>query len=174
MILSPRLVNEGTRSRARRRNGITSKFDWNTTAKNMSSPTAKGVCIPSVVYWDPLIGILESKDTDASVLAAISKDFPSGCVLHEAVCLGAPDDVLMLLAKRLPFTLTQVDGNGNFPLHVACSIGASSEFVAHASPCILHQSLPRISRAETPSISCPRVPGCVSGMPSLTLRSRRT
>ena len=49
----------------------------------------------------------------------------------QAIELGVPNQVLMLLATRLPFFLTQVDGQGRYPIHVACALGASSEFIAY-------------------------------------------
>lgn len=81
---------------------------------------------------DALVGILGSSDaSDSSVLATISREFSSGCILHEAIGRGLPERILMLLAGRFPIFLAQVDGNGRHPVHVACAFGAPSKFVSH-------------------------------------------
>ena len=63
-------------------------------------------------YHEPLTNTLSSKESfNSSVLAAISKEFPTDCILHEDIGLGNPNYLLMLLADRFPFLLTPVDSN---------------------------------------------------------------
>jgi len=82
--------------------------------------------------WETLTKALNRKDaSDAIILVTLAKEFSTGCILHRAIELGVPSGDLILLATRLPFFLTQVDGRGRYPLHVACAFGASSEFVAY-------------------------------------------
>ncbi|KAL7548777.1 hypothetical protein ACHAWF_012039 [Thalassiosira exigua] len=85
------------------------------------------------VDWASLAIALQSDDalSDFSVLAAISKDFSTGCILHEAIATGIPDKIVVLLAQRCPAFVSQLDSNGRFPIHVACFLGSSSEFVSH-------------------------------------------
>eukprot|EP00804_Cyclotella_cryptica_P031025 CCRYP_013591-RA/>CCRYP_013591-RA protein AED:0.00 eAED:0.00 QI:965/-1/0/1/-1/1/1/0/195 len=64
-------------------------------------------------------------------LACLPPEFQSGFLLHEAIKLGAPDDVLMFISERFPETLRQENGDGQFPPHVACSSGSSPEFISH-------------------------------------------
>ena len=83
------------------------------------------------MYYKPLANALRSKDVFVStVIALISHEFSSGSILHGAIKLGAPDDVLMLLVERFPKLLTQVDGGDRYPIHTACAFGASSAFVS--------------------------------------------
>ena len=98
------------------------EFDWEVL--DDYETTAK-------LYYGPLADTLRSKDAvDSTVLALISHEFSSGSILHEAIKLGAPDDVLMLLVERFPKLLTQVDDGDRYPIHTACAFGASSAFVS--------------------------------------------
>lgn len=83
-------------------------------------------------YHKPLANALRSNNTfDTSIIAMLSQDFCTECILHEAIHAGVLDNVLMLLVKQYPIFLTQVDHNGRYPVHVACAFGSSSEFVSH-------------------------------------------
>ena len=137
--------NENGGFKASRRNTI-SKYGWNSSTNHESpSELARRKFVSSTgydwetvddhmtrdKYYEPLINALSSNDTlDSFVLADVSKEFSSGCILHEAISLGVPERVLMLLADRFPIFLTQIDGNGRYPIHVACIFGVSLEFVS--------------------------------------------
>ena len=53
----------------------------------------------------PCLGnALNSKDASVSfILATISNELSTGCILHEAIGRGVPDHVLVLLADQFPF-----------------------------------------------------------------------
>ena len=84
------------------------------------------------VDWKPLANALNSREaSDLPVLAAISEEFSTGCILDETIILGVPYNILMILAERFPVFLNQIDSNDMYPIHVACAFGTSSEFVSH-------------------------------------------
>mmetsp|Transcript_14211 Transcript_14211/g.30283 ORF Transcript_14211/g.30283 Transcript_14211/m.30283 type:complete len:254 (-) Transcript_14211:2303-3064(-) len=80
--------------------------------------------------WELLTKSLHNELPDSSILAVITKEFSSGCILQEAIDLGVPDQLLLLIVDRFPDLMFQLDGNGWYPIHVACALGASSEFVS--------------------------------------------
>lgn len=83
-------------------------------------------------HYEALADALRNEDTfDTTALALLPCEFTSGCILHEAIAIGVPENVLMLLAERFPIFLTQVDNNGRYPVHEACVFGTSVEFVSH-------------------------------------------
>ena len=83
-------------------------------------------------YHEPLTNTLSSKESfNSSVLAAISKEFSTDCILHEAIGLGNPNHVLILLANRFLFLPTQVDSNVRYHVRVTCACGASLRFFSH-------------------------------------------
>lgn len=127
--------------KAGHRNGI-AKYDPSSTCEPTTKCTRLSYISSSEYAWDhetrtgfdwePLANVLNSKEaSDLSVLAAISKEFSTGCILHEAISLGVPDNILILLAERFPMFLIQIDSNDRYPIHVACAFGTSSEFVSH-------------------------------------------
>lgn len=90
--------------------------------------------------WDELTKVLNSKESittstaakDLSDITAVCVEFSNGFILHEAIKLGAPVDILMLIAERFPAALTQQDEDEKYPLHLACaSDAASPEFISH-------------------------------------------
>ena len=100
------------------------EYDWET----LDDPLTRTKCRA----WETLANALNDRETsDSTVIVTIAKEFSPRCILHEAISLGVPDHVLMQLADRFPISLTQLDGNGRYPVHVACAFGASSEFVSY-------------------------------------------
>lgn len=83
-------------------------------------------------YWGDFIVTLGSiSSLKHGGLAKLPPEFRSGCLLHDAIQRGAPDDVLMFINERFPQTLREEDNHGRFPIHVACSFGCSPEFISH-------------------------------------------
>lgn len=100
------------------------EYDWET----LDDPLTRTKCRA----WETLANALNDRETsDSTVIVTIAKEFSPRCILHEAISLGVPDHVLMQLSDRFPNSLTQLDGNGRYPVHVACAFGASSEFVSY-------------------------------------------
>lgn len=84
--------------------------------------------------WEVLMNALRGNDVTSAIDVLTTTFSGSGelftdCILHEAIELGVPDHTLMQLAGRFPILLYQIDGNGRYPLHMACAFGASAEFV---------------------------------------------
>lgn len=98
----------------------TEEFDWETLDDNTK------------IDWDDFMNTLRKIPAlKHGGLARLPPEFRSGCLLHDAITLGAPEDVLMFICERFPETLRQEDGNGRVPVHVACSNGCSPEFISH-------------------------------------------
>ena len=82
--------------------------------------------------WEILMNALHGNDVTSAIdilTTTFSRELFTDCILHEAIELGVPDHTLMQLAERFPIMLYQIDGNGRYPLHVSCALGASAEFV---------------------------------------------
>ena len=55
-------------------------------------------------YHEPLPNTLSNKESfNSSVLTAISKEFSTDCILHEAIGLGNPNHVLIQSVKGKEF-----------------------------------------------------------------------
>ena len=86
----------------------------------------------SKIDWDSFIATLKKMPSvKRAGLAGLPAEFQSGFILHEAIKLGAPDDVLMFISERFPETIRQENGDGQYPSHVACSSGSSPAFISH-------------------------------------------
>ncbi|KAL9184118.1 hypothetical protein ACHAXT_002204 [Thalassiosira profunda] len=139
-LVPPRLLTKSGSLKARRRNAI---------AKHsllLGSKTSSGRCVseldwetlndgeaPTKHYhdWARLAGVLSSGESDPTILATLSQEFHTGCVLHRAIEHGAPDNVSMLLARRFSIFLTQCDERGRNLVHISCAHGTSPEFLSH-------------------------------------------
>ncbi|KAL7538100.1 hypothetical protein ACHAXR_011324 [Thalassiosira sp. AJA248-18] len=136
-----------TKSSTTRRDAITKySYDWRSSEEQvLSINLTRASCISSPTYdWEtlddqettamynePLAGALRGSDTfDLVVLASISRKCSTDYILHEAITLSVPDNLLFLLVERFPILLTEVNSNGRYPVHVACSFGTPSEFVS--------------------------------------------
>ena len=80
--------------------------------------------------WGVLLTLNGEKEPTSLTLALdVASQFNTNCILHEAIELGTATHLLIQLATRFPILLSQIDGNGRYPLHIACQHGASKEFV---------------------------------------------
>jgi len=80
--------------------------------------------------WRALLTLNGEKEPTSLTLALdVASQFNTNCILHEAIELGTDTHSLIQLANRFPILLSQIDGNGRYPLHVACTHGTSKEFV---------------------------------------------
>jgi len=80
--------------------------------------------------WKVILTLNGKKEPTSLTLALdVASQFNTNCILHEAIELGTDTHLLIQLANRFPILLSQIDGNGRYPLHVACQHGASKEFV---------------------------------------------
>lgn len=136
----------------------TEEFDWETLDDN------------TIINWDEFIltlGKISSLKRDRALLPS---EFRSGgCLLHDAITLGAPDDgesdahshtctimtsykltyaayaVLMYICERFPECIRDEDKDGRFSLHVACSYGCSPEFISH----LVNMHAPSVSMRDS-------------------------
>ncbi|KAL7490229.1 hypothetical protein ACHAW6_016018 [Cyclotella cf. meneghiniana] len=83
------------------------------------------------IDWDSFIVTLKKMPSiKRAGLACLPTEIQSGFILHDAIKLGAPDDVLMFISERFPETLRQENDDGQYPSHVACSFGSSPAFIS--------------------------------------------
>jgi len=79
--------------------------------------------------WGVMLTLNGEKEPTSLTLALdVASQFNTNCILHEAIELGTATHLLIQLATRFPILLSQIDGKGRYPLHVACKHGASKEF----------------------------------------------
>lgn len=110
----------------------TVEFDWETLDDNNAEVGWDNFDWNSlIVELGKISSIKQGSRQLVLGLAQLPPEFSSGYVLHDAIRIGAPDDVLMFICERFPETLRQENSLGQFPSHVACSSGSSPEFIAH-------------------------------------------
>lgn len=86
--------------------------------------------------WKALAKVLSSKKESKSIppfakstalVDGHSQD--QACILHFAMSLGAPQQILILIADRFPEDLAIIDDKGRTTAHIACATGASPDLV---------------------------------------------
>ena len=77
--------------------------------------------------WGVLLTLNGEKEPTSLTLALdVASQFNTNCILHEAIELGTATHLLIQLATRFPILLSQIDGNGRYPLHIACQLPTRS------------------------------------------------
>ena len=115
------------------------EFDWKTLDDNTK------------IDWDRfLIALGDITSLKHGGLARLPPEFRSGCLLHDAIKLDAPDDILRFISERFPETLREEDENGQLPTHVACSSGSSPEFISHCTSMFPKSAAAKDNEGKTP------------------------
>jgi len=87
------------------------------------------------IDWSAIRNIVDSPVRVPKVvtLTKLSTSLRTDYILHECIRRGAPVRLLHLIVEKFPEMLFDCDLEGRYPIHIACEVGASAEFVL---PCI--------------------------------------
>ena len=85
--------------------------------------------------WETLAEILGSSKEECETINLSDHTLlleVNDWILHDAISLGAPEKVLILIARRFPGALAKTDSQGRYPIHVACASGSPpNSFIRH-------------------------------------------
>ena len=106
----------------------TNQRDMAVVASNSGHATAG-------IDWSAIRNIVDSPVRVPKVvtLTKLSTSLRTDYILHECIRRGAPVRLLHLIVEKFPEMLFDCDLEGRYPIHIACEVGASAEFVL---PCI--------------------------------------
>ena len=87
------------------------------------------------IDWSAIRNIVDSPVRVPKVvtLTKLSTSLRTDYILHECIRRGAPVRLLHLIVEKFPEMIFDCDLEGRYPIHIACEVGASAEFVL---PCI--------------------------------------